>query len=160
MIVGEIRNKEEAEALFDVLLAGQARGSYATVHAQSAKEALTRLASFGVSRMDMRSIDCIVVQRRMLLYDSKTKKSREVRRVVEIATVDEEARSIFSYDAKKDRLFMGKVEELHEHIANKLGMSRKEVSKELDEREKFIRKSEIDFSGFFSSYQTKFYGGS
>jgi flagellar protein FlaI len=160
MIIGEIRNKEEAEALFDVLLAGQARGSYATVHAQSAQEALTRLAALGISQMDMRSIDCIVVQRRMLLYDSKARASREVRRVVEIATVDDKARPVFSYDPKKDKLVMGKVDLLLDQAANKLGMSRAQIKKELDEREKFIRKSEIDFTKFFNSYQEQFYGGS
>jgi hypothetical protein len=85
MVVGEVRNKEEAEALFDVLLAGQARGSYATFHAQSAEDALSRLQSFGVRKDDLSSIDCILVQRRMLMYDAEGRRNREVRKVVEIA---------------------------------------------------------------------------
>jgi len=159
MIVGEVRNREEAEALFDVLLAGQARGSYATVHAQSAEEALSRLAALGISRMDMRSIDCIVVQRRMLLYDSKKRQSREVRRVVEIAAVGDKAIPIFRYDPGKDRLSEGNVQALLEKSAGKLGMSRQQLKKELDERERFIEGCDPDFDKFFGAYQERFYGG-
>ena len=69
MIVGEVRSREEAGALFDVLLAGQARGCYATFHAQSAEEARSRFRHLGVNPEDLSSLDCIVVQRRMLRYE-------------------------------------------------------------------------------------------
>jgi hypothetical protein len=95
----------------------------------------------------------------MLLYDSRKRQSREVRRAVEIATVGEEAEPIFSFDGRKDHLRMGKIDRLLQKTADKLGMSRQQVKKELDERERFISKSEPDFTKFFRSYQEKFYGG-
>jgi len=158
MIVGEIRNKEECEALFDVLLAGQARGSYATFHAQSAQEALSRLATFGISRMDMKSIDCIVIQRRMLLYDLKKRKTQEVRRVVEIAEVGDEPVLIFSHDPKKDRLLAKNMDPLLEKNADKLGMGMKEMKDELIRRERLLLKSGKKFKEFYDTVQKEFYG--
>jgi flagellar protein FlaI len=158
MIVGEIRNREEAEALFDVILAGQARGSYATAHAQSADEALSRLASFGIARMDMRSLDCIVVQRRMLLYDMRSRRCREVRRVVEIAGVGERAEPVFLHDPKKGALAMRRADSLLEKAAERLGSSRKEVEKELARRERRLMGMERDFRRFYRDVQKDFYG--
>ncbi|PJA16775.1 MAG: hypothetical protein COX63_03120, partial [Candidatus Diapherotrites archaeon CG_4_10_14_0_2_um_filter_31_5] len=43
IIVGEIREKKEAKAFIDTLLAGQGKGSYATFHALSGKEFITRM---------------------------------------------------------------------------------------------------------------------
>ncbi len=158
MIVGEIRNKDEAEALFDVILAGQARGSYATAHAQSAGEALARLASFGIARMDMRSLDCIVVQRRMLLYDMKSRRSREVRRVVEIAEVNEQAVPVFLHDSRKGVLVEKKAGSLLQKMADRLGGSRQEIEKELARREKRLMKMERKFWQFYCAVQKDFYG--
>ncbi|MFH0737397.1 MAG: ATPase, T2SS/T4P/T4SS family [Candidatus Micrarchaeota archaeon] len=153
MVVGEVRNREETEALFDVLLAGQARGSYATFHAQSADEALSRLRSFGVREDDLSSVDCIIVQRRMLLYDAKTRSAREARRVVEI--METEGRTPLYKDggggiAKKGMLL--------ERAAEGFGMSAKEMESELAKRKKAIMRAGPDYASFFSSVQKEFYG--
>ena len=148
MIVGEVRNKEEIEALFDVLLAGQARGSYATFHAQSVDEAISRLRSFGISEMDIKSIDCMVIQRRMLSYDKR--KSHETRKVVEIS---ESGKTLYK-NGKSD--FDG---ELLLKIADSFGMSRKEIREELELRKKVFRKAPEGFREFFDHIQTKFHGG-
>jgi len=158
MIVGEVRNREEAEALFDVMLAGQARGSYATFHAQSASEALARLASFGIAKMDMRSIDCIVVQRRMLLYDMRRRKAHEVRRIVEIADVSEEAVPVLLHDQKTDRLLLKKNNAFLKKLADRLGSSEAEVRDELGRRERLFMKMERKFSGFYAAVQKDLYG--
>jgi len=158
MIVGEVRNREEAEALFDVILAGQARGSYATFHAQSADEALGRLASFGISRTDMRSIDCIVVQRRMLLYDLKKRKTREVRRIVEIAEINDKANPIFIHDPKKDQLVAKSLDSIIEKAAEKLGSTKAEIRDELRKRERSLGRMGRKFADFYASVQKDFYG--
>ncbi|NYZ73863.1 CpaF family protein [Candidatus Micrarchaeota archaeon] len=152
MIVGEVRNKEETEALFDVLLAGQARGSYATFHAQSVDEALSRLKSFGVPENDLGSIDCIVVQRRMLAYDVKTRRNCEIRRVVEIAEVEGGARVLYRYGQplKHGRLV--------ETAAESFGMNRKEMMAELGRRRKLIEKAGPDYVGFYRKIQAELYG--
>jgi len=138
MIVGEVRNKEETGALFDVLLAGQARGCYATFHAQSCSEALSRLRSFGISGNDLGSIDCIVVQRRMLLYDPRLRKNTEVRRIVEVSGM-------------KDRALL-------ERTADSFGLSAKEMAAELKRREKLIMRLDADYGRFFEAVQKELYG--
>lgn len=149
MIVGEVRNREEVEALFDVLLAGQARGSYATFHAQSAEEAMSRLRSFGVRDGDLKSLDCIIVQRRMLEYDPKERTVREVRKVVEIG----EAGGKMLYRPG------GAVKggELLARAGESFGLSPKEMASELKRRKKMISQAGPDYRAFFDSMQQKLY---
>ncbi len=154
MIVGEIRNKEEAEALFDVLLAGQARGSYATMHAQSAGEAMSRLRGFGVAQMDLRSIDCLLVQRRMLEYNPKTRRSSEIRRVVEIAEIGENINRLYLHKGKLSL----KKSSMFEKISESFKMTKKEALSELKRREKIIKSADEDFTTFVSKMQKELHG--
>jgi Flp pilus assembly CpaF family ATPase len=158
MIVGEIRNAEEAEALFDVLLAGQARGSYATLHAQSAGEAVQRLLSFGINRMDINSIDCIVVQRRMLVYDRKKRKNTEVRRVTEIVEVGEKMTPVFSYNREKDVLERDRESVVIPEIAKTFGSTMKDLEGESKERQKLFSKLGSDLQEFYAGVQKNLYG--
>ncbi|NPA86406.1 MAG: Flp pilus assembly complex ATPase component [Candidatus Diapherotrites archaeon] len=64
VVVGEIRRDDEAEAFIDTVLAGQGRGSYATVHGRSVREVKSRLLSMGIREIDLDSIDVVVVLRR------------------------------------------------------------------------------------------------
>ncbi len=153
MIVGEVRNKEEVEALFDVLLAGQARGCYATFHASSVNEAVSRFASFGVDELDLRSIDCLIIQRRMLYYDKKKRKNTEVRRIVEIAELCNGQKTIY----KNGKFSCDGV--LLERVSQSFGISKKEMKKEIAARKKLIAKSPSEFSEFYKHLQAKLYGG-
>lgn len=150
IIVGEVRNKEEVEALFDVLLAGQARGSYATLHAQSVSEAISRLRTFGINDIDIRSIDCIVVQRRMLLYDPSNRKNTEIRKVVEMAEVCNEPKTVYSE---------GKIRQctLIESAAQAFGFSRKEMFDELKRRARLITRLGHEYSDFYKEIQKNLY---
>jgi Flp pilus assembly CpaF family ATPase len=156
IIVGEIRNREECEALFDVLLAGQARGSYATMHGRSARETLQRIKSFGIGESDIASIDAIAVQRRMLVYDKKAKRNLEIRRVVEIAEVGDGFATIFSFNGKE--LVYKKSQAMLDKLAGKLSLSRKEVEEELALREKLVKTTKGSFSEFFKKVQAQLYG--
>ncbi len=156
MIVGEVRNKEEVEALFDVLLGGQARGAYATFHAQSADEALLRLGKFGIQETDMCSIDAVVVQRRMLLYDAKKKAANETRRIVEIAEIADNAKTkkIFFLKGGKWAYAPGV---LCARLAESFGLSAGEFAREMAQREKWLRSASADFNSFFEDAQKKLY---
>lgn len=154
MIVGEVRNKEETAALFDVLLAGQARGAYATFHAQSAQEALQRLKGFGIDENDLRSIDYIIVQRRMLSYDPRKRMCSEIRRIVELYGNGE---SIYSYDLSKDGLHKKKIEHVLSSIADSMHLSKKELLEELKSREKLLA-IKGDFLEVFGSIQRRLFG--
>ncbi len=159
MIVGEVRSRDEAEALFDVLLAGQARGSYATLHAQSAQEAVRRLISFGINEKDIESANCILIQRRMLVYDMKKKENREVRKVVEIAELNNGLKPVFSYDFRKGRLVKTGSSRIVSESSALFGITKKEMDLELKRRARFFTKPEGGFEKFFQAVQKDLYGG-
>lgn len=64
LVVGEVRTAPEASALFDVLLSGQAKGAYATFHADSAQDALSRLQFMGVRQADLDALQLVAVLQR------------------------------------------------------------------------------------------------
>ncbi len=155
VIIGEVRSADEVKALFDSLLAGQARGSYATFHANGAREALTRLVALGASRDDVNAIDLIVVLRRFTLYDSFNKKQREVRRCTEIREITGgKTAALFEYDADRDSLkptnFLTSSETLRK-IGVNYGSEPKQLVKEMGRREDFLDgllEKQLDFAAF------------
>ncbi len=153
VIVGEIRNEEETQAFADVMLAGQARGAYATFHAKSGREAINRLISFGINPYDVNSIDLILVQRRMGLY--KDKRIIEVRRLTEVCFVEnQKPKQIVSFDFSKDKWSLNKKEAI-EKLALKLAKEKKEIEKEIKNRVKFLKEFEGDYKRFFEEWQSK-----
>ena len=84
VIVGEVRTPPETQAYMETLLSGQARGSYATFHAQSAAETLRRLVNLGASPDDLVSLDFVVIQRRIAHYEMKSRQQKELRRLLGI----------------------------------------------------------------------------
>ena len=83
IIVGEVRTATEASALFDVLLSGQAKGAFATFHAESAADALSRLQSMGVRTLDLDALQLVCVLQR---YTS-VRDGCEKRALVELSAV-------------------------------------------------------------------------
>jgi len=149
VIVGEARTGAEVNALLETITSGQARGSYATFHAQGARETLVRMRSLGALPIDMQSIDMIVVQRRMMRYDAERRKGREVRRCTEICEMvrngegDENSipvlSTIFKYDMKKDALVpTGRRSLLAERVRETFGMGAREFGLELRRRARFL----------------------
>lgn len=153
LIVGEVRSASEVNALFDSLLAGQARGCYATFHANSSSEALKRLLLLGVSELDLKAVDFVVVQKRTLSYAPALRRNAELRKMLEIFDLKEN-RKVFLFDGKKWK--EGSRASLS-RIADSLGITYKELSAQRKLREAFIRKKN-DFMGFVSGFQKEFYG--
>jgi len=166
VIVGEVRTSEEVSALMDTILSGQARGSYATFHAQSSVEALNRLRSLGVLDIDLPSIDVIVIQRRMMKYNIKTRNSVEVRRIVEIAEVDKKnigrTNPLFVYDYEKDKWKPNYQDsELLSRLSSSLGMTKKDTLAEIKKRKEFLKKNmkkKWDFATAVNEIQKFGYG--
>ena len=152
VVVGEIRTKEETEAFVETILSGQARGSYATFHAQSSEESLKRMVTLGVSRYDLASIDFLVVQRRLMRYDPANRKYWEERKGMEISEIDGDGKvnQIFSLD-RKSGVMTGTAElsRKFENISNSFGLSAKELKAELDGRKEFL--SSLGSSNFNDS---------
>jgi len=144
VIVGEVRTREEISALIETILSGQARGSYATLHAQTSDEVIKRMVSLGVLPIDVASIDFTVVQRRMLRYDTKTRKCWEERRGIEISEIVQdggEPRSniIFNFNIRTGEMIgnISKVKRIDE-IADYFSVSKKELLEETERRRKVI----------------------
>ncbi len=139
IIIGEVREKEEVMALIDTLLAGQGKGSYATMHALSAREAITRMKTFGVKNADLKGIDLVLVQKRWTETDLKKNEGIEKRRIVEVAELSGEKnvkpRKLFSFCFKKDRI--GKShppKKVMEKMKIAFGLSKNKVELEIKKR--------------------------
>lgn len=155
LIIGEVRTPEETHALFDALLAGQARGCYATFHAQSVEEAKRRIIHAGIPKEDISTINCIIIQRRILKYDQKTKTNTELRRLVEVECFGEQ---IAVYDITKGTYEINISNNVYELLGKKLGVSALEVKKEQEKRRAFIEKAPENHREFFGGLQKKWYG--
>ncbi|MBS3061427.1 MAG: CpaF family protein [Candidatus Diapherotrites archaeon] len=153
IVVGEIRSKGEVKAFLDTLLAGQGKGSMATFHAQSGKEALVRMRSYGVLEMDLASIDLIVVQRRFSRVDPATLRQTEERRIVEISEVDwngsgVELRKLFEFDfglrqfKRVNQSIRLAAKMVHTFGVNPLGLEQLLAKRRLDLEERVIKETD------------------
>ncbi len=147
VIVGEVRTRQETEGFIESILSGQARGTYATYHAKSAKEAVLRMKSCGVLEIDIPAIDLIVVQRRIGRYE-KGKGIVESRRIVQISQPGtdepEKVDDIFIYDYKLDCLSMNpdkkavSATRIWQKLRNTFDMGDEGLFAEIKKREKKI----------------------
>ena len=151
VVVGEVRTPPETQAYMETLLSGQARGSYATFHAQSANEALRRLVNLGAAAEDLVSLDFIVIQRRIAHYNPKTRQQQELRRCLGIYMLAPgatssiglssklEASPVMVYDNKSDRLKAGSaMAAALERLSQRLGLTSAQARALLKERAKFL----------------------
>lgn len=146
IIVGEIRDSEEVNAFINTLLAGQAKGSFATFHAKTSREAVLRLKKLGVMEMDLDSIDLIVTQKRWTKIGIKKNVKREVRMVTEITEVVNEngeikLNNLFELDLKKNVL-LKKCDsfKVMQKICSTFGLTEKQVQVHLKKRVSFLKK--------------------
>lgn len=107
VIVGEIRTKKEVSAFINTLLSGQAKGSYATFHAENSFEAIERLKHLGIEEPSIQSIDLIIVQKRLPVITSNGR--YETRKITEICEIERTSsglvpKKIFDYNYKLQKL--------------------------------------------------------
>lgn len=139
IIVGEVR-AEEALTLFTAMNTGH-DGCMATIHANSAREAILRLQSHPMNVPDIMipALDLIIAQRRQL------KGSRMRRRVVEVVEVEGReggvitTNTLFDYDPSGDKikvkLLNGK---LIQQLSTLTNLSIKEIDEEIERREAIL----------------------
>jgi flagellar protein FlaI len=157
VIVGEVRTKNEASAFVNTMLAGQAKGSYATFHAESSKEAIERLISFGIEKNAIMSIDIIIVQKRISKINKKTKSRNETRKIVEVCEIinndgEIETNMLFKYDFEKDTwIKINDSIRIKEEIKKVYSVNEKEYKKLLNEKIKILNNltNDINFEEFF-----------
>lgn len=98
IIVGEIRRKEEAQVLFEAMHTGHS--VYATIHANTAEETVTRLTNppIDIPKQMLAAISLVLVQNR----NRRTGKRRTFQ-IAEI-TPTGDAHVILQYNAQKDKI--------------------------------------------------------
>ena len=162
VVVGEVRTPPEVRALVESALSGQAKGCYATFHAQSSRDALLRMKAMGCMEADLEGIGVFIVQRRISVYSAKKRRMAEARRVTEISVANaaDVMRPVAAYDGKKYSPAGMKM--LVEMIAQGTGMSAREVAAEMKARERFFAKErkQRGFESAFSEIQRRLFGGS
>ena len=162
VVVGEVRMPSEVRALVESALSGQAKGCYATFHAQSSRDAMLRMRAMGCLEADLEGIGVFIVQRRISVYNARKRSLAEARKVTEIAVAnaDDAMRPIAAYDGKK--YSPGGMKLLLEKIAQGMGMNTREIACEMKAREKFFGragKKQRGFEGAFSEIQKHMFGG-
>jgi flagellar protein FlaI len=139
IIVGEVRSKE-ALSLFTAMNTGH-DGCMATIHANSAKEALTRLQTHPMNVPDVMipALDLIIAQNRRI------EEGKLVRRIVEVAEIGGRegetilTNTLFKFDPEKKKLetnlLNGRIIQELSALAN---LTVKEIDAELDKREAIL----------------------
>ncbi len=140
IIVGEVRG-EEARTLFTAMNTGH-DGCMGTVHANSARETVTRLTNppMNVPDIMLPALDLVLMENK--IYKDGTT-MRRITEVAEVAGLDRGKlilNNVYEWDPKEDDLRpTGKPSVLSQKIAKMKGMSLGELEDEIKRREKVIR---------------------
>ncbi len=148
VIVGEVRTPEEVKAWIDTTLAGQGKGSLATFHGLSTREAMNRIKSMGIPKTDLSGIDLVIVQRRWSTPDRA-----DNRKVFEICEInwDSDIRitPIYMYNPELDTLERTKSKSrILEYARKFMGIKKSEIKK----RSKFLERSDKHIEKAFESF--------
>jgi len=129
IIVGEIRRQKEAEVLFEAMHTGHS--VYATLHADNATQAISRLVNppLNVPEENLDALSGIVVQYRQ--------RRLNMRRTLEFAEVQDMGKlnMIYRWDAKRDvTIKVGKLDKIAKTIELYTGLSSKEIDQDVKEK--------------------------
>ena len=133
ILVGEIRRHKEAEVLFEAIHTGHS--VYATVHANDAREVVTRLTNppIEIPKTMLQAISLIMIQ-----YRNRRTGLRRTFQVAEM-TPDGSARVLLQLDIAQDK--MDKITDsvhLIGTISQLTGMNEREITQDLKEKEKVL----------------------
>ncbi|MEE8402191.1 MAG: ATPase, T2SS/T4P/T4SS family [Candidatus Hydrothermarchaeaceae archaeon] len=139
IIVGEVRAKE-ALTLFTAMNTGH-DGCMATIHANSAREALTRLQTHPMNVPDVMipALDLIIAQTKHV------EEGKLVRRIVEVAEIGGKeggtilTNTLFKFDPKKKQLRVNLLNgRIIQELSKLTNLTVKEIDAELDKREAIL----------------------
>jgi len=136
IVLGEMRRKEEAMVLFEAMHTGHS--VYATVHADSAAETVSRLTNppLSVPPNLLKAINLNIV----MFRDRK----KGIRRVLQIAEVEAEqniarANILYRWIPEEDRIIKhNKNSRFFEDISRNTGMSERELNEDMETKKKII----------------------
>ncbi len=143
IMVGEIREKDQAEVLFEAMLTGHS--VYATLHANTAKEVMRRISNppINIPKTMLESLHLTCVQYR----DRRTgiRRTRELAEIVPKTKrkgggVDLNARTLYRWKPNDDEF--SKIREsnrLLDDIMDHTSMSQQEIQEDLKEKEEILQ---------------------
>jgi len=131
IIVGEVRKQREAEILFEAMHTGHS--VYATLHADNAAEAVTRLTTPPISmpRESLSALAGVVVQFRH--------RRLNIRRTLEFAEVQKggDINSLYRWDVKSDKIAeVGKMVSLSATLSLYAGLTQREIDQDVSDKAK------------------------
>lgn len=144
VIVGEIRTKEEVNSFIDSALAGQGKGCFATFHAKSSQEAISRLLTYGIIKEDISSIDLIITQKRRSVFHKNF--FIEQRKLEEIVETNEEKKPNTLYfweENEKKFKRKNKSEKVLKKICATFSLTEEDFWKELNNRTEFLKNANL-----------------
>ena len=129
IIVGEVRKQREAEILFEAMHTGHS--VYATLHADNAAEAVTRLTTPPISmpRESLSALAGVVVQFRH--------RRLNIRRTLEFAEVQKggDINSLYRWDVKSDKINeVGKMVTLAATLSLYSGLTQREIDSDVSDK--------------------------
>ncbi|MFA6907280.1 MAG: type II/IV secretion system ATPase subunit [Candidatus Micrarchaeia archaeon] len=133
IIVGEVRKQREAEILFEAMHTGHS--VYATLHADNASEAMTRLTTPPISmpRESLSALAGVVVQFRH--------RRLNIRRTLEFAEVQKggDINSLYRWDLKSDKINeVGKMVSLSATLSLYSGLTQREIDSDVSDKAKIF----------------------
>jgi archaeal flagellar protein FlaI len=134
IIVGEIRRKEEAEVLLEAMHTGHS--VYATIHANTAEETVTRLTNppIDIPKAMIASLSLIIVQNR-----NRRSGKRRTFQVAEI-TPTGDARVIMRYNPQTDKVEkVADSQYMYERISLYTGMSKADIDFDLKQKARILQ---------------------
>ncbi len=162
IIVGEVRG-EEARTLFTAMNTGH-DGCMGTVHANSARETVTRLTNppMNVPQVMLSAIDLVLIQDRI---HSESKVLRRITEIAEVINLGEgmiKLKNIYEWNPKKDKLERTSTSSvMKKKLARLKGVVLEDIEIELKRREKVLDwmiKNEVrrleDVAKIFEAYYT------
>ncbi len=136
IILGEMRRQQEAMVLFEAMHTGHS--VYATVHADTASETISRLTNppLSIPANLLKAVHLNVV-----MFRDRKKGIRRIYQIAEFETDKEGARAniLYRWSPEEDKM-MKHSESLHffEEISRHTGMSQTEISDNLEEKKKIL----------------------
>jgi flagellar protein FlaI len=162
IIVGEVRGVE-ARTLFTAMNTGH-DGCMSTIHANSARETITRLTNppMNVPPVMLPALDVILMQDRVLRDGRILRRITEIAEVVKTGRGKIRLRNLYEWNPRSDALEMkAKTSVVKRELARLRGVSREDVEIDLRRREEILRwmlrKGIKDLEGVaevFESYHT------
>jgi len=136
IVLGEMRREEEARVLFEAMHTGHS--VYATLHANSAAETISRLTNppLNVPPNLLNAVNLNVV-----VFRDRRKGIRRVLQIAEFESDEDNARAniLYRWIPEGDKMIKhSESSKFFEEITRNTGMSQKEMNNDLDEKRKII----------------------